>query len=478
MNYKDFGYHLSKSLAFVALLSSMLLSIASNTMAAPAIVEPTTNDAAKSSQTSLSQTPAATNKPSPPGRFVSIPILYMTDRAVCRQIFGPARKTEHDSIYDQYCGQLDYILPNSARRTADGSWNTLGWRTANKPRRLPLSHSLLECKQDEDVYDLFAQSIAKAAKDSGSNEIFLCVHGFNTSFTTAARDAARLAYNVKRPVVLYSWPSTAKLLQYAVDSGNNEWSQEHFNRLMEALIDLKAETGIKINLVAHSMGNRLAVRSIPVISGKHLFDQVFLVDPDFDAETFFHYVIRYKPSRKIAGDDLDEKMKVRILFSRKDRALPMAQLIFGGYTRLGQAADNMIETLINPVQVPELLENTADFIVKHSPLASDSDSTKMSGTHPHMRDKFEWIDFTAIDHGIIGHSIPYAMIASLWSCGQPGEGLALIKDKADAASGLTTMIAKSFKLKGRISGLDNCQRVILVKSNPSAKSTPQIVSSP
>jgi hypothetical protein len=433
-------------------------------------------DQTQSSQPPLENTSLDNNKKSP-SRYVQMPIFYMTDREVGRRVFSAGRKEERDNIYDLYCGQLDYVMSNYKQKDASVYKDTLGWEEASKPGKLPFKNRPIKCAPEEDVYEKFGQAVAQAAKQSGSNEIFICVHGFNTSFAIAARDAARIAYNVQRPVILYSWPSTAKLLQYAVDSGNNEWSQEHFNHLMEELITVKEETGVKINLVAHSMGNRLAVRSVPIIAGKQLFQQVFLVDPDFDAETFFHYVVRYTPRLKPNAQEPESKMQVRILFSRKDRALPVAQVIFGGYTRLGQAADTMIETMMNPVQVPDLLEETAHFVGKLNPLASNTSTAITIGMRQRMRDQFEWIDFTKIDRGIIGHSIPFEMIASLWSTGKPGSGLAFVADKDDKVSGITRMIAKNFKLKERISQLGNCQKVVLVKAKTKNDSASKIVSS-
>lgn len=119
------------------------------------------------------------------------------------------------------------------------------------------------------------------------------MHGFNNPFSGAARSAARLAYYAECPVILYSWPSAGKILQYYTDLGNNEWSQEHFNRFLEELMKIKEQTGLKFSLFAHSMGIKLAVRGAPVVKGKQLFENIFLINPDFDSRTFVHYVSRF-----------------------------------------------------------------------------------------------------------------------------------------------------------------------------------------
>jgi len=359
------------------------------------------------------------------------------------------------------------VMENYHQKDFERLKDKLGWQPATKPRKLAFTTKPLEFGKDDDVYEGFARVISEVAQKSGSNEIFICVHGFNNSFAIAADRAARIAYNVERPVILFSWPSTAKLLQYTVDSGNNEWSQEHFNRLIEELIDLRERTGLKINIVAHSMGNRLVVRSIPIAAGKHLFEQVFLVDPDYDAETFFHYVARYLRSVKKQKQDPAEVTKVRILYSRKDKALPIAQLIFGGYTRLGQGADTALESLFNPTQVPGSVQNaTKKLATKLNPVALTSKVPQPAAqsARQRLRDAFEWIDFTAIDHGFVGHTIPYEMIANLWSTGKPGPGLAIASEEAGQVNRMTQVIARYFKQNQRIAELGRCEKIVLVKN--------------
>jgi esterase/lipase superfamily enzyme len=420
----------------------------------------------QASQTSTTTKTTTERTQAPVCRYVQVPVYYMTDRAPVRTFFGPERIEETEDIYRLHCGRLDYVLENYLQKDPAAFKDSLGWQSADKPGKLVFTNNTIEFTPEDDVYEKFGKVISEAAQKSGSNEIFICVHGFNNNFAAAAAKAARLAYNVQRPVILYSWPSTGKLMQYNVDSGNNEWSQEHFNRLMEEMIELREKTGLKVNILAHSMGNRLAVRSIPITAGKHLFDQVFLVDPDIDAETFFHYVVRYLHKDKKEKESSQPPTVVRILFSRKDRALPIAQMIFGGYTRLGQGADTALESLLNPTQIPDVLHNTTKALVDNlnpANLTSKPPAPAAECLRQRLRDAFEWIDFTAIDHGFIGHTIPYEMIASLWSTGKPGPGLAMTTEEAGQVNKLTRMIARHFKQNQRLSELGRTEKVVLVK---------------
>jgi esterase/lipase superfamily enzyme len=326
-------------------------------------------------------------------QYVTIPIFYVTDRNETKTGYGPQRKLEDvDTIDDMNFGSLDYSLETN--EPINDQDKQLGW-TESQTR----PHKVLSTQPFAKMHDYhgFGQAVVDAAKKSGSDEVFIMVHGFNTPFAHAAKGAALLSHALHRPVILYSWPSKGKLAQYDVDLGNNDWSQEHFDAMVEELTRVKDSSGLKFNLLAHSMGNRLAIRSAPVLKGTHLFKQVFLVDPDFDAETFVHYLWRYArlndTKGEVAGAAAVEPTKVRILFSHKDHALPLSETLFGGYTRLGQAADSLLSSVVAPFsgagKIVEALDSSG----------TKDDTSSKSDKMPAWIMKFEWIDFTILDHG-------------------------------------------------------------------------------
>jgi len=158
---------------------------------------------------------------------------------------------------------------------------------------------------------------------------------------------------------------------------------------------------------------------------------------------------------------------VRILFSRKDRALPIAQMIFGGYTRLGQGADSILESLFSPSEIPNVVQsNTKKLVGVLNPanLTAKAPVTSADSMRQRFADAFEWIDFTTIDHGMIGHTIPYEMIANLWSTGKPGPGLEMAPGEAGNPNRLTRAIARRFKQNQRLAELGKCEMVVKVKS--------------
>jgi len=376
-------------------------------------------------------------------------ILYVTDRAAAKKGYGPQRKLENVRTIEN----LHFGFVHS---THDGKRQKLAAR--------PLT-TVKTCRD-------FAPVIVDAAKKAGTDEVFVMVHGFNTTFTAAAKNALLLEQQVHHPVILYSWPSKGRPGQYNVDLGNNEWSQEHFDEFLEELTEIKNKEGLKFTLVAHSMGNRLVVASSPVLVGKHLFKQMFLVDPDFDAETFVHYLARYarknEAAEKVEGPaDRCKPTRVRILFSHKDHALPLSELLFGGYTRLGQAADKLLSTVVTPLSIPEKL---SDAVIgsesKSAGTVEDiqiSEGSTGSGTvaPPQWVLNFEWIDFTVLDHGIIGHTIPYKLIANLWAKDVPGEGLKLVHCDNGAPNKMARLFLHVFGEREHISSKIDCsQRVV------------------
>lgn len=403
----------------------------------------------------------------PAAKFLSVPILYMTDRELQRtNHFGENRKPESESIYDVYCGNLQYPILNTDKKGLSDSRIALGWSGLRKhaaSSTVLLNHGA----KPSDSLDRFADKIAELARTSGQKELFVFVHGFNTSFDCAAKSAALLAYETERPVILFSWPSTDRVFQYFVDAGNNEWSQEHFNRFLEKLYEIKEKDGISINVVAHSMGNRLVIRSAPVLANKRVFDKVFLVDPDLDSQTFLHYVARYvnKTEQETCG-------KLSILFSHKDNALPLAQMLFGGYTRLGQGADTIVESLFKPKQMmPAFLRGTRTVLGLNAVQLADN---KSGARHNLFKKELSWIDFTALDHGLIGHSIPYKLIANLSANSTPGPGLALLPVEISLSNHKRKTVNRCLESKKDAEPFGVCQRVVfskdLMKDTPLADS--------
>jgi hypothetical protein len=157
---------------------------------------------------------------------------------------------------------------------------------------------------------------------------------------------------------------------------------------------------------------------------------------------------------------------VRILFSHKDHALPLSEFLFGGYTRLGQAADTLLTTVVTPLSIPGKLSDAFSS-------AGTEDATKTDVSElPKWLMSFEWIDFTILDHGVVGHTVPYELIANLWSTNLPGTGLKLVHSDNGSPNRLASVFFRMFGEKDHISSkIDSSERVVRTNEEEKA-STP------
>ena len=75
----------------------------------------------------------------------------------------------------------------------------------------------------------FFKKLARDIASSNRKSTFLFVHGYNTSFSEAAKRTAQISYDLKfdGKAVFYSWPSQASTFRYGRDEKNIEWSRKN-----------------------------------------------------------------------------------------------------------------------------------------------------------------------------------------------------------------------------------------------------------
>ena len=116
-------------------------------------------------------------------------------------------------------------------------------------------------------------------------DVLIFVHGFDNSFESAIRELGALAHDLRfrGPAVLFSWASKDQLDAYFEDESTVDWSAAHFRQFLR---DVYGKDFQHINLIAHSMGNRLLLRWFEEgPKAKHAGQTVF-VAPDVDSDTF------------------------------------------------------------------------------------------------------------------------------------------------------------------------------------------------
>lgn len=177
--------------------------------------------------------------------------------------------------------------------------------------------------QAEWIKDLKAQA--------REGRVLVYVHGYLNDFGDELERAARLGefQGPGVPVVIFDWASINRTFGYTVDENSALWAQEHFDGLLAAL----ADAGLKVTVVAHSMGNRIVIGALrnPTIrldagrAGR--IDRVVMASADVD-RALAHAALAdiARPGRQIVA-----------YVSRKDRAI-WASIRTHGYAVLGSPA--------------------------------------------------------------------------------------------------------------------------------------------
>ena len=138
---------------------------------------------------------------------------------------------------------------------------------------------------------------------------------------------------------MYSWPSKGKLSRraYRYDETNIDWTVPHL-RLF--LLELAQHSGAEhINLVAHSMGNKILGNAIAGLAEKvkemqkPTFNHAVLTAPDIDADVFRNELV---PAFK--------KMSARVTLyaSSADKALQFSKRMHGHYRRAGDSNPEIV----------------------------------------------------------------------------------------------------------------------------------------
>jgi esterase/lipase superfamily enzyme len=277
--------------------------------------------------------------------------------------------------------------------------------------------------------------------------VFVFIHGYKNSFQSGLHTAAKMSYYAERPLIFYSWPSVCRFRSYDSDENNCEWSQEHFNEVVTQLDTLCiADPSVKIRLMAHSMGSRLAVRACPLLREKRWLAEAALICPDIDDGLVKHYAKRYLSANGTC--------KIRVYMSQQDKALAISQFLHGGYTRFGERADSLSGWTLNALK-----GNSGNQASKDDPeLAAKLEATKH---------RMQTIDFTNIDSGIVGHKVPAKLICSMSFTDGPPSGLKLVPERSGQRSKLSERLSKFTKLHDNqeLSVKGICLRVVKLDSS-------------
>lgn len=137
----------------------------------------------------------------------------------------------------------------------------------------------------------FLSQLNELVQRSRQRDVLIFVHGFNVSFEQAVVRATQLAADIpfNGAIVVYAWPSQGGIDQYERDG---EIVDESLQAFTSFLVHLGNNLGTEctVNLVVHSMGNRLVTRSLWHLPDSFTqpprFKELVFCAPDVEVDEF------------------------------------------------------------------------------------------------------------------------------------------------------------------------------------------------
>ncbi len=235
-------------------------------------------------------------------------------------VFGPDRFRPATNKPLLQFGIASVSIPNTHRPGSIDSpaWYAV-WDDGADPARYMTIRQLREIRDSAAAIDTLRAMIGRSTK----KEAFVFVHGFHVSFDDALLRTAQLSRDLgfDGAPISYSWPSKNSLVRYSHDADEVEQSTLNLEVL---LTEVKRLTGAgRIHVIAHSMGARIAVKSIASMQLSHpdsVLGEVALAAADMKVGDFTRFLPRVKSKAR----------RVTLYASGSDRALRASELFWSG----------------------------------------------------------------------------------------------------------------------------------------------------
>jgi esterase/lipase superfamily enzyme len=268
----------------------------------------------------------------PPDGYALVEVLYATDRKATGSDQPDASFSNEKSIgEDLSWGKCKVSIPSQHQRGALESPGLLRWVIKADPRKHVLVLSIEPFTAAQ-----FAASVGAQLDGSGAPQALVFIHGYNVRFHDAVRRTAQLQEDLafSGPAICFSWPSRGEFLGYGADGDSAQWAAPHLAALVRRLREI--DGGIRIHLVAHSMGNRVMTMALQtmVLKDEHpesSVRQIVLAAPDIDRNVF----------EQLAGAIRGAGQRVTLYASSNDRALWVSKLLHRG-PRAGDCGPDMV----------------------------------------------------------------------------------------------------------------------------------------
>ena len=284
---------------------------------------------------------------------IAIPVLYLTDRKVTgdsrldylysnmRQIWPDGEDVNRTALH---YGVLMVTVP-VGRRITDQQMNWWKkilnniWQSLRTSRPHPNTDTIIR-----NINPLTQAEFGELLQDQidirDPRRVMVFVHGFNNSFSFAARRLAEFSsrINFDGVVVMFSWPSSNKARFYMEDDEQVEQSCPRFSYALNRIYQLIENT--QVDVVAHSMGAKLLFDSLTAGQGGRCaapdinLKDIVLAAPDIRVSTF-------KESFDIFSENAEQ---ITLYASSKDKALFLSSSVLRAgkrASRLGQGGEKI-----------------------------------------------------------------------------------------------------------------------------------------
>lgn len=179
----------------------------------------------------------------------------------------------------------------------------------------------------------FRAALQAEAQRTGTREVMVFVHGFNSSLGNGLYRTAQIHHDFQVPgvAVHYAWPSAATPLGYAYDRDSALFARDGLEILLRQIV----AADLDVVLVAHSLGSGVVMevlRQLRIGQQDAVMDRikgVFLFSPDIDVDVFRGQAAR-----------IGALPQPFVVFtSQRDRALTLSAGLAGARERVGNMSD-------------------------------------------------------------------------------------------------------------------------------------------
>jgi esterase/lipase superfamily enzyme len=268
-----------------------------------------------------------------PDSFARVKIYYATDRL-------PTGSDRPNEYFGSERGELQYgtvevTVPRIHKpgEVESPSLIKLEW-TENQERHFVITR--IETLSGEAMFADMRTTLA----ERNSDEAFVFVHGFNVPFAHAAKQTAQIAYdlNFTGAPVLYSWPSAGSTFAYVRDEAVVRLSGRRLLRFLDVVVERSGAR--RINLIAHSMGNRALLDALELLATRRggagdsdaVFNEIIFAAPDEDAALFSEMLATIRPVAR----------RLTLYGSDSDLALEVSKRLHGDLRRAGQGGTGIL----------------------------------------------------------------------------------------------------------------------------------------